>query len=184
MRKIIVFVGMTLFFGVCFCYAQDQITVTTYYPSPYGVYNSLLADKLGIGDNDNDGNLTSADVPTASGDVWIRGNVGIGTTAPGAYRLYVNGNMYVNGDITTDAATYPDYVFESGYKLITLKELKEFIKENKHLPGMTSAKKAKDEGIKIFEQNRLILEKLEEAYLYIIELQEKIEKLEAAIQIN
>ena len=41
MRKIIIFVGIILFFGVGFCLAQEEITITTYYPSPYGVYKNL-----------------------------------------------------------------------------------------------------------------------------------------------
>ncbi len=58
--------------------AAEEITITTYYPSPYGSYNSLQTDKLGVGDNNSDGFLNSADVPTTSGDVWIKGKVGIG----------------------------------------------------------------------------------------------------------
>jgi hypothetical protein len=67
----------------CFCpflFAEEKITITTYYPSPYGSYNQLQTDKLGIGDNNSDGSFTSSDVPTTTGDVWIKGNVGIGTT--------------------------------------------------------------------------------------------------------
>jgi hypothetical protein len=60
----------------------EEITITTYYPSPYGSYNSLQVDKLGVGDNNGDSAFTSADVPSTSGNVWIKGNVGIGTTAP------------------------------------------------------------------------------------------------------
>jgi hypothetical protein len=107
------------------------------------------------------------------------GNVGIGTTSPGSYKLYVNGNMYVNGDVTTDQNNYPDYVFEPGYKLMPMSELREFIASNKHLPGVPSADEVKKEGVKLFEQNRIVVEKVEEAYLYILSLEEKLSKLEA-----
>ncbi len=60
----------------------EEITITTYYPSPYGVYNALQTDKFAVGDNSGDGSFTSADVPTDSGDVWIAGQVGIGTITP------------------------------------------------------------------------------------------------------
>jgi hypothetical protein len=93
MRKIILFAGMVLFLGITFCFAQEQLTITTYYPSPYGSYNSLQTDKLGVGDNNNDGSLTSADVPTTSGDVWIHGNVGIGTTNPSS-KLEISSEDY------------------------------------------------------------------------------------------
>jgi len=63
-------------------YAEETLTITTYYPSPYGSYNSIFTDKLGVGDNNSDGNHTSADVPATSGDTWIAGKVGIGTMNP------------------------------------------------------------------------------------------------------
>ena len=76
-----------------FIFAEEAVTITTYYPSPYGVYNSLQTDKLGVGDNSGDGKLNSADVPTTTGDAWIKGKVGIGTVAPGE-RLSVGSNTF------------------------------------------------------------------------------------------
>jgi hypothetical protein len=35
--------------------------------------------------------------------VLHNGNIGIGTTNPGSYKLYVNGNSYVNGSLTFPA---------------------------------------------------------------------------------
>ncbi|MFH1281202.1 MAG: tail fiber domain-containing protein, partial [Candidatus Omnitrophota bacterium] len=72
-----------IFFVLFFCadfVLAEEITITTYYPSPYGSYNSLQTDKLGVGDNNAEGAWTSADVPTTSGEAWIKGNVGIGTS--------------------------------------------------------------------------------------------------------
>jgi Chaperone of endosialidase len=71
-------------------FAED-ITITTYYPSPYGSYNALFTDKLGVGDNNGDSSFTAADVPTTTGQVWIKGKVGIGTMTPGTYALSVVG---------------------------------------------------------------------------------------------
>ncbi len=69
----------------CVSRASDEtLTITTYYPSPYGVYNQLQTNSLGVGDNDGDSKLDSGDVPATAGDVWIKGNVGIGTTNPDA----------------------------------------------------------------------------------------------------
>lgn len=118
-----------------------------------------------------------------SGAGYFSGNVGIGTTTPGVYKLYVNGNMYVNGDITTDANTYPDYVFEPNYEVMSIKNLKKFVLENKHLPGVPSAEEVKERGVKLFEYNRVLLEKLEETYLYIFELEERIAKLENKVNV-
>lgn len=107
------------------------------------------------------------------------GSVGIGITNP-SYKLDVAGDINTTGDIRKTGVAYnnPDYVFEAGYNIMPLSELKGYIETNKHLPNMPSTQEVKVEGIKIFEQNRLILEKLEEAYLYIIDLEQRIKKLE------
>ena len=39
---------------------EETITITTYYPSPYGVYNELQSNKLAVGDADGNGQLTAA----------------------------------------------------------------------------------------------------------------------------
>ena len=107
------------------------------------------------------------------------GNIGIGTNDP-QYKLDVNGDINVTGDIRKNGTAYPnpDYVFEKDYKLLNLDELQGFVLANKHLPGMPSTEEISKDGIKLFEQNRLTLEKLEEAYLYIFQLEERIKKLE------
>ena len=76
------------------------------------------------------------------------------------------------------AYVHPDYVFEVGYEFMPLTELKDYVLDNKHLPNMPSKEDIRIEGVKIFEQNRLLLEKLEEAYLYIFELEKRISVLE------
>jgi len=83
MPKISQYVLLILLFSI-FCLATalaEEITITTYYPSPQGSFNYLQADKLGVGDNNGDGTFNSADVPTTPGEVWINGNVGIGNGA-------------------------------------------------------------------------------------------------------
>jgi len=112
------------------------------------------------------------------------GNVGIGTPSPN-FKLDVDGDINTSGDLRKDGGAtvyaYPDYVFAPGYATLPLPELKKFIAHKKHLPNLPSTEEVKKEGVKIFEQNRLILEKLEEAYLYIIQLEERITKLETGL---
>lgn len=58
--------------------AVESITLTTYYPAPYGVYNQLLANRLGVGDSNGNG-LDNADLPANPGTIKISGpnNTGI-----------------------------------------------------------------------------------------------------------
>ncbi|UCC95183.1 MAG: hypothetical protein JSW40_00090 [Candidatus Omnitrophota bacterium] len=67
-----------------FSQEPGEISLTTYYPAPVGVYNRFATNVLGIGDIDG-GGIGDSDIPdpaTNPGDVWIAGNVGIDTTNP------------------------------------------------------------------------------------------------------
>jgi hypothetical protein len=57
-------------------YAQeDQMTLTTYYPSPYGSYVELSTQKLKVG-------KTYSQAVVADNNLIVEGRVGIGTTDP------------------------------------------------------------------------------------------------------
>ncbi|OGS21904.1 MAG: hypothetical protein A2252_09060 [Elusimicrobia bacterium RIFOXYA2_FULL_39_19] len=134
------------------------------------------------GSIDYDNNNEKMNVCVSGGirlSILSSGNVGIGTTTPG-YKLDVAGDINTSGDIRKNGTAYnnPDYVFENNYELFSLNALKNYIIENKCLPNMPNTATVKKEGVKLFEQNRLILEKLEEAYLYIFQLEERLNKLE------
>ena len=76
LKSILLILFILFFHSVC-AFAED-ITITTYYPSPNGSYSSLQTERLGVGDNNADGSFTSADVPTNPGDAWIKGNITVG----------------------------------------------------------------------------------------------------------
>lgn len=73
---------------------------------------------------------------------------------------------------------WPDYVFEKNYKLPSLKEVEKYINSNKHLPGVPSAIEVEEGGVNLAENNALLLKKIEELTLYLIEQNKRIEKLE------
>ncbi len=161
----------------CACapaFAQETITITTYYPSPYGVYSNLRTDYLGVGS-------TYRSTALSDGQAVFVGNVAIGTTTL-TYALNVSGDINVTGDYRQNGSVYPppDYVFAPSYALMSFPDLRKFLVENRHLPNFPSAEEMKTQGIKLVQQNMQLLEKLEEAYLYILQLEERVSKLEQA----
>ena len=85
---------------------EESITITTYYPAPYGVYREMRAKRMAIGDTYYDsseycweGFCTTAIDPDA--DLIVEGNVGIGTAEPGA-------KLHVGGTPGTDGIMFPD----------------------------------------------------------------------------
>lgn len=128
------------------------------------------------------------------------GNIGIGTQSPTskldvqgeikAHSLSINGDLTgntlaINGKITAKEVEvtldgWPDYVFSEDYTLSPLSDVEEFIKQNKHLPGVPTEKEINEEGLSLGQMNKLMMEKIEELTLYIIDLEKKINKLEAA----
>ena len=69
-------------------------------------------------------------------------------------------------------------VFEEDYKLPTLNQVESFIKVNKHLPDIPSAKEVKENGIGVSEMMAKQIQKIEELTLYVIAQNKKIEGLE------
>ena len=102
------------------------------------------------------------------------GNVGIGITTP-SEKLAVNGNIRAK-EIMVEVANWPDYVFEEDYPLTSLPEIEAFIKTNKHLPDTPKAEIVEKEGISLGEMNKLLLKKVEELTLYMIEANKQISK--------
>lgn len=106
--------------------------------------------------------------------VQRNGRVGIGTTSPTA-KLAVNGDIKTKEIIVTEqGGDWPDYVFEPDYDLIDLIELEEFVATNRHLPGMPTASDVSEKGQNLGEIQSIMLEKIEELTLYLIEQQKRI----------
>ncbi|MGY3214533.1 hypothetical protein [Mucilaginibacter sp. HD30] len=97
------------------------------------------------------------------------GDVGIGTDNPKGYKLAVNGSAIATSIKVMLNANWPDFVFLKDYKLPTLTELKTYVDKNQHLPDMPSADEVHAKGLDLGEMNRLLLKKVEELTLYLIE---------------
>lgn len=103
----------------------------------------------------------------------------IGASNISAYLLYVKGGILT--DELRVATGWADYVFEDNYNLKSLSEVESFIEANGHLPNVPSAKQVEIEGISVGEMTKIQQEKIEELTLYIIELNKKLQILEAKI---
>ena len=103
------------------------------------------------------------------------GNVGINTNCPRS-TLSVDGTIRAKEIIVT-LEGWSDYVFSPDYKLTGLYELESYVKEYRHLPGVPSESEVLEDGVRLGEMNAVLLEKVEELTLYVIELQKQIDDL-------
>ncbi|WP_299535735.1 hypothetical protein [Ulvibacterium sp.] len=114
---------------------------------------------------------------TSGNDIdYTAGNVGIGTTAQANYRLAVDGTIHTK-EVKVDLVGWADYVFTEGYELPTLEEVEQHINEKGHLINIPSSAEVEANGIELGEMNKLLLEKIEELTLYILEMDKEIQQL-------
>ena len=89
----------TLIFTLPGIAQKKSITITTYYPAPYGIYREIRSQKMAIGDNYSDpsqhcwlgGSCPLPDIDEDA-DLVVEGNVGIGETEP-EYKLDIAGAL-------------------------------------------------------------------------------------------
>ncbi|WP_276373031.1 hypothetical protein [Chryseolinea sp. H1M3-3] len=151
---------------------------TLFYLYSDDVNNALKLQAGGLG-GEHDG-TPRMHFPLSNKNIYMAesgGNVGIGTTNPGGYKLAVEGKIGAREVVVTTAA-WADYVFDPTYNLRPLSEVETYVKENKHLPEIPSAKEVEVNGVNLGEMNMLLLKKVEELTLYVIELEKKVNRIE------
>jgi hypothetical protein len=80
-------------------------------------------------------------------------------------------------------ANFPDYVFDSCYSKPSLNELDQYISTNHHLPEFPTATEVENNGLNIGDTQLLLVKKVEEITLYLIELKKKNELLQEEINL-
>jgi len=150
------------------------------------VYGDSGPNTLNLRLHDGALKLGSSPTPNAiinnDGSAYFMSNVGIGTTNPGSFKLAVEGKIGAREVQVTLQSPWPDYVFEKDYKLSSLEEIKNYIDQNKHLPEVPSAKEMEKNGVQLGEMNMLLLKKIEELTLYLIEQNKRIDNQQKEIK--
>jgi hypothetical protein len=166
--------GSDGYVGVGTSQLTSQLIVGEYHGVKLSVGGTSWANKniiqtnwiSGIGDF-TEINVVGKNANNASIRLIENGNVGIGTTTPSS-KLTVAGDINAR-EVRVTVNAGADFVFENEYNLPSLTILETYIKDNKHLPEIESAKEMEERGINLSEMNIKLLQKIEELTLYTIE---------------
>lgn len=105
------------------------------------------------------------------------GNVGLGTKNP-QYRLDVCGSIRASEELMVETNEWCDFVFRADYVLQPFEHRIQQIKENEHLPYIRPESEITESGIPVSETLTGLLRNVEELYLYIEQLEQRITQLE------
>ncbi len=104
--------------GVSSAFAQnptkeEHLTITTYYPSPYGVYEKLQSNYFAVGDTNHNAGLDSGDLPPNSGSLAVENDAIIGRDA----NIGNDGNIGRDANIGHDAGIGNDATINRNAKV-------------------------------------------------------------------
>ncbi len=155
-----------------------------------GVKDGIPNDQ--ILSTDGSGNLTLVNKGgywqphTNASTIVYNGVIGIGmsntasisTAAVTAYnfKLLVGGAVGARKVRVTAVTDWADYVFADDYKLQPLTEVEKFVKANKHLEGVPTEKEVKENGVDLGDTQVILLKKIEELTLHLIELSKQLKQ--------
>ncbi len=123
---------------------------------------------------------------TIYGDLNGR-RIAIGTDSfpsDSSYRLAVEGKVIAREFKATQTPAWPDYVFLDSYPLRSIESVHRFVQKNNHLPEVPSAKEVSENGIELSEMTAILLKKVEELTLYVIQQQSQIDALSKELSIQ
>lgn len=95
--------------------------------------------------------------------------------------VFINGELTAN-QVRVNTSFWWDRVFRPDYALMPLPDLRDFIAQNHHLPDIPNEAKVLADGIELGEMNGLLLKKIEELTLYLLEQDRKINSLQTELQ--
>ncbi len=162
----------------------------TLYGSVYGSHDGKYFGLL-----DGDGNwayLSTRDeyfqlrvdnAPILTG--YANGKVRIGNVSNSSndYKLFVEKGILTElvKVAVKNTSDWSDYVFNEDYQLMPLSDLGSYLKKERHLPNVPSAEQMVENGLDVAKMDAKLLEKIEEAHLYILKLHEQMETMNKQI---
>ena len=115
--------------------------------------------------------------------VYGNGQTRIGLQKPITGTTHADAMLSVDGKIVSKSMyvtqqNWADFVFDKDYILPKLSDIESYYKANKHLPLIPSAEEVKENGIDLGEMNKLLLQKIEELTILMVEQDKRIKQLE------
>jgi len=138
--------------------------------------------KIGIGQNDPDSKLHITTALNRNTHPIIVDKHIQGSTTPYKLMELDNDGLLYAREIKVNLNAWPDYVFDEGYQLMPLSELQTFIQENNHLPNVPNACEMEEQGINVAKSNVMLMEKVEELTLYLLQMKEQLEVQKQLLQ--
>lgn len=117
---------------------------------------------------------------TVTVGVWEKYDLTVTNTD--GHKLMVNGGILCEKIKVIADVPNSDHVFLPSYKLRSLSEVKAFVTQYKHLPEVPSAEEFQKNGYNVGEMDDLLLRKVEELTLYLIQLEEANKALEEKVK--
>ena len=121
------------------------------------------------------GDIYFSNLPSTSGSS-VSGMTDLDVKSQASLWLSSDGTLTAK-EIKVTLTGWPDHVFSEGFRLPTLAETEAYIRQNGHLPGVPSAAEVEEEGLSVGEMNKILMQKVEELTLHIINLQKQIDEL-------
>ena len=144
------------------------------FENPAGSFELNAYGNVGVGASHQNHRFNVEGTSRFTGAVTMQSSLTVGS----GMRCDAQGNMKVKR-LRVTLTDWPDYVFGEGYRLRPLAEVEEYVKEHSHLPDVPSAAEVAAEGADLGEMNKVLLQKVEELTLYIIDLQRQINEMKS-----
>ncbi|MCQ2199701.1 MAG: hypothetical protein MJZ19_08305 [Paludibacteraceae bacterium] len=94
----------------------------------------------------------------------------------------IDADNIITKDINVEMNNAADYVFDANYNLKSLSEVESYVNEHHHLPGIPSANEMAENGMSVAKMSNLLLEKVEELTLHMIQLEKENAQLKATVE--